>query len=91
MLTHLINLSMVFSHVPAQWKTAIIYDVAKLETSATPSDYIPLSVTPVLSRLVERELVHRYMYPAFESPSMAQLFADLHAFRPIGSTTTALI
>src|SRR6218665_2698135 len=50
-----------------------------------------VSVVPVLSRIVERELVHQYLYPSFLIPPMSDLLADQFAFRPTGSTTAAVI
>lgn len=58
----------------------------KVHKPVAPPDFRPISVTPILSRLVER-----YIYPAFlETPMHSQL-ADQYAFRPTGSTTAALI
>ena len=46
---------------------------------------------PVLSRLVERELVRRFLYLTFVTlPAFPEL-ADQFAFRPTGSTTAALV
>src|SRR6218665_920342 len=55
------------------------------------SDFRPVSVTPILSRLTEREIVRRYMYPAFEDKATYNLLEDQYAFRPTGSMTSALI
>ena len=55
------------------------------------SDYRPISVTPVLSRLVERRIVTRYIYPALNIPPTGLNFANQYAFRPTGSTTAALV
>lgn len=54
---------------------------------AAPADFLPVSVTPALSRMVERELV----LLTFTTPPMAFLHTNLYAFRPTGSTTAALI
>jgi len=51
----------------------------------------PISLTPVLSRMTERTVVWRYIYPAFSSPPPSLQFADQFAFRPTGSTTAAMI
>src|SRR6218665_702171 len=73
------------------WKVAIIHPVAKVPLPATPSDFRPISVTPILCRLTEREIVRRYTYPAFEDNATSNLLKDQYAFRPTGSTTSALI
>ena len=90
-ITYMINFSIANFYVPEQWKTAIIHPVAKVPKPETPSDYRPISITPILSRIVERELVQRYLYPAFNQPPMSDLLLDQYAFRPTGSTTAALI
>src|SRR6218665_3252283 len=57
----------------------------------TPSEYRPISVLPVISRLVERYVGHRLIYPAFLTPPMDNLIKNQFAFRPTGSTTAAII
>lgn len=90
-ISHLINLSLNNFHVPSQWKTALIHPIAKIPAPTVPSDFRPISVTPVLSRVVEREIVHQFLYPTFTCPPMASQLQDQFAFRPTGSTTAALI
>ena len=90
-ISHLINQSLAASHIPLQWKTAIIHPIAKIDQPKTPADYRSISILPVLSRLLERELVQVYMYVSFTKPPMDNLLADQYAFRPTGSTTSALI
>jgi len=87
----LINRSVLASHVPRQWKIAIISPVAKIPQSDNPADYRPISITPVISRVVEKLLVRRYIYPAFNMEPTKDLLADQFAFRPTGSTTAAVI
>ena len=79
------------SHVPSQWKTAIIHPIPKIESPSNPADYRPISIVPVLARMLERELVRTYMYQTFQAPPISDLLADQYAFRPNGSTTAALI
>jgi len=62
----LVNLSINSAIIPEQWKTAIIRPVAKVPHPVEPSDYRPISVVPVLSRMVERLVLQTYIYPAFE-------------------------
>src|SRR6218665_187244 len=90
-LASLIKLSMGCLFVPQQWKLAVIHPVPKNKTPQGPSDYRPISVVPILSRLVERLVVSTYLYPALTSPPMADQITDQFAFRPSGSTTAALI
>ena len=51
----------------------------------------PISITPILSRLIEKELVRSFLYPILLSPEYSNSFGDQFAFRPSGSTTSALI
>ena len=90
-LATLINQSLALSHVPKQWKEAIIHPKAKTTNPTSPSDFRPLSVLPVLSRLVERIVVRTYLYPSFEDMPQPMSLHDQYAFRPTGSTTAALI
>ena len=57
-----------------------------------PVDFRPISVTPILSRIIERLVVRQFLYPAFLSSCPESLiFSDQFAFRPTGSTTSALV
>ena len=56
-----------------------------------PSDFRPISITPVLSRLTERVVISTYVYPAILRPSSSLCFDDQFAFRPTGCTTSAMI
>jgi Reverse transcriptase (RNA-dependent DNA polymerase) len=57
----------------------------------TAADFRPISVTPVLTRIMERTIVTCFIYPALLSPATDMQFSDQFAFRPTGSTTDALI
>jgi len=90
-LTTLYNLSLSWSVVPTQWKSSVITPVPKISRPVCCSDYRPISVTPILSRLLEKSLVQKFVYPIFVHPRSSHLFRDQFAFRPTGSTTAALI
>ena len=85
--------------VPTQWKKASITPVPKASNPATPADYRPISITPILSRVLEKRVVRKYIYPALLKPEVNSMtrplnelsFSDQFAFRPTGSTTAALI
>ena len=68
-----------------------IRPVAKTPAPKQPADYRPISITSVLTRLAERIVVQRYIYPALSSAPAALQFNDQFAFRPTGSTTAAII
>ncbi len=90
-ITHLFNLSLNFSVVPSQWKACRIAPVPKTAQPLACQDYRPISITPVLSRLMEKALVRSYLYPILSSTEYSPSFSDQFAFRPTGSTTSALI
>jgi len=85
------NLSLASSVVPTQWKSASILPIPKIAAPLTPSDYRPISITPVLSRIMERVVVRDYIYPSLQDPPPGLSFADQFAFQPTASTTVALI
>ena len=60
-------------------------------TPSVPADFRPISVTPILSRVMERMIVSKFIYPAFVDPPAPLSFSDQFAFKPAGSTTAALI
>ena len=59
---------------------------------ATSKKYLQsFSVTPILSRLMEKSLVKQLLYPVLIHPHCSHLFSDQFGFRPTGSTTAALV
>jgi len=78
-------------HCPQSMETTVITPVAKVPRPTYPSDYRPISVTPVLLRLLEKLIVSQYIYPLLRQPSTALNFEDQFAFRPSGSTDAAII
>src|SRR6218665_2062890 len=53
-LCHIINISLSHSYVPPQWKTTVIRPVPKIKNPTAAADFRPISVPPILSRMVER-------------------------------------
>src|SRR6218665_578408 len=90
-VAQLFNLSINTYWIPPNWKTFIFSPVPKIAAPLAPSDYRPIAVVPILSRILERIVVQRYIYPAMEDPLMAAQIKDQFAFRPTGSTTAAEI
>lgn len=90
-LTYLFNLSLKCSVVPRQWKSSCINPLPKAISPATCQDYRPISITSILSRVMEKSLVKSVLYPVLTYPDYSQLFSDQFGFRPTGSTTAALI
>jgi len=74
-----------------QWKSSCISPIPKVNQPSSCSDYRPISITPVLSRIMEKMLVRSILYPVLSELEFRHLFSDQFAFRPTGSTTSALI
>ena len=87
----LFNLSIRNSIVPNQWKAACIIPVPKIANPAKASDFRPISIVPVLSRIMERMIVRKFIYPSLDCLPHPLSVMDQHAFRPSGSTTSAII
>jgi hypothetical protein len=90
-IARLFNFSLSTSTVALQWKQALIRPIAKVSIPSLPTDFRPISTTPVLTRIVERTVVQRFLYPAFLSPPPSLSFTDHIAFRPYGSPAAATI
>ena len=74
------------------YKRQVITPVPKVSKPVQPSDFRPISITPVLSsRSLERCIVRGFIYPALQRPPPGLSFEDQFAFRPSGSTTAAII
>ena len=81
-ITRLFNMSIKSSIIPHQWKHAVICPVPMIASPHEKSHYRPISITPVLSRLLERIVVRQFLYPAIISPPTSLSFTDLYAFCP---------
>ena len=90
-LSYLFNLSFQTGIVPHQWKNANIVPIPKVPCPSSPSDFRPILLTPIISRLFERVVVKTNIYTLFFNPTLAALFSDQYAFRPFGSTDAAII
>jgi Reverse transcriptase (RNA-dependent DNA polymerase)/Endonuclease/Exonuclease/phosphatase family len=90
-IARLFNLSLSTSTVPQQWKTASILPIPKVHPPKKHADFRPISITPVLTRVMERTIVHHFLYPAFLFPPLSLSFSDQFAFRPTGSPAAAII
>jgi len=87
LITHIINLTLIQGKPPQLWKRAIITPVAKTQHPKEPSDFRPVSVTPLLSRITERLIVNKFLLPILP----ADMLRDQFAYRPTCSTTCALV
>ena len=66
-LARLFDQSLTTGVVPQQWTTAVISPLPKIATPTQASDFRLISVTPVLSRTLERFVVRACIYPALYS------------------------
>ena len=89
-LAYLFNLSLVASSVPHQWKEACIRPIPKVPAPQQPADFRPISITSILTRMMERAVVRSFLYPAFLKPPSLS-FSDQYVFRPSVSTTAAIV
>jgi len=86
-VTYIFNLTLSSGKPPLHWKKAIITPVPKVSKPASFSDFRPISVTPLLSRILERLIVKRYLLPSLPATAVA----DQYAYRHSGSTTAAVV
>ena len=54
------------------------------------SDYRPIAITPVLSRIMERLVDRQFIYPALLMLPSSLVFSDQFAFKLTGSTSAAI-
>ena len=85
-IAHIMNCSINSGKVPSYWLNALVTPVPKVSNPASFSDFRPISVTPLLSRLTEKLIVRRWILPVIPS----DMLRDQFAFKPTGSTTAAL-
>ena len=90
-LARLFNQTIMEGTEPQQWKTASITPIPKVPRPTKPSEFRPMSVTQVLSRSLEKNVVRHHIYSALRDPPPQLNFEDQYAFRPTGSTTAAII
>ena len=73
--------------LPADWKHAIVSPVHKAGSKSDPSNFRPISVLPIFSKILERA-VHRMVYSYLQEH---RLLSPLQSgFRPRHSTSTCL-
>jgi hypothetical protein len=84
---HVFNCSVTSGIVPSQWSNALVTLIPKVHTPQHLGDLRPISVTPILSRLLEKFITRKWLRPAIPLATIADQFA----FRPTGSTTSALV
>ena len=82
------NTSIVTGLTPENWKNALICPTFKKGDLNEPSDYRPISLLPIMSKVLERIIADQL----YEYISDNQLFSNTqHGFRKHLSTETALV
>ena len=90
-VTFIFNKSLSLGKIPSAWKTAIITPLPKKKCSSISENFSnlrPISVTSILSRLLEKVIIQRFLWPGLCEEGCLE---DQFGFRPTGSTTAALI
>ena len=87
-LLHLLNSSISTSEVPLSWKHSLVHPIFKSGDSTSPSNYRPISIVPVIAKILERA-VHQQLYSYLSGNHL--LSPTQHGFRPRHSTETALL
>jgi hypothetical protein len=62
-ITYLFNWSVKAAHVPLCLKRAIIHPIPKVKGAAKVSDFRPISLLPILSKVLERLVCNRFIVP----------------------------
>ena len=89
-IANLFNRSLHVPIIPDTWKISIIHPIPKVTPPTSCADFRPIYITPILCRILEKQVVRSFIYPLFELPQCQEIFKDQFAFRPTGSTTAAL-
>ena len=77
-LCRIYNLSMETGEFPGSWKEARVAPIFKSGKSDDRSNYRPISVLPVVSRLFEK-LIYDHLYKYLDSNN--HLYSDQYGFR----------
>ena len=86
-LTLLMNRSLREGYVPDEWKHALVTPVHKAGSKSDPSNYRPISVLPVFSKILERG-VYKMVYDHLQLNNL--LSPSQSGFRSLHGTSTCL-
>ena len=87
-ITCMVNTSIVTGSFPAAWKHAIVIPLHKKGDTDDVSNYRPISLLPVISKIIEK-IIATQLTHYLESNFL--LSSTQHGFRPRLSTETALL
>lgn len=60
-VTQLCNMSIRSGIVPESWKTSVIVPIHKQGDSANPGNYRPISLLPIISKVLERHIFNKLL------------------------------
>ena len=86
-LCYVINMSLKYGAVPKEWKHARVMPLYKDGKCDEASNYRPISVLPIISKIMER-IVHDQLYKFIEENNILNKWQS--GFRPGYSTETAM-
>lgn len=87
-ICHIINASIKQNLFPNQWKISRISPIPKIKSPKDPSDFRPISILPILSKVYER-LIMKQMINFLESEQLLSQYQS--GFRKGHCTTTTCI
>lgn len=87
-ITNIINKSLSKGFFPNGWKVAKVIPLYKGNDRDEPSNYRPISVLPILSKICERAVFNQ-LYSYFSIHNLLTKYQT--GFRPLHSTLTALL
>ena len=87
-ITKLFNMSILASCFPKTWKRSNIVPIPKSGDKGNPANYRPISLLPVLSKLLEKHIANLLLQQLTEARS---IFATQWRFQCGKSTVTALL
>ena len=85
------NLSLNTSTVPRIWKEAVIHPIPKISRPLLASDLRPISVLPILSRVLEKIVNTFFLTPSLFNLPEGLDISNQFVYRPTSSTSAALI
>ena len=87
-VTRLFNMSLSLGSLPSEWKSALVVPIPKSQHKSDPSNYRPISLLPILSKLLEKH-IHAYLMDRINTSSY--LSGVQWGFLKGKSTTGALL
>ena len=78
-LLHIINTCLIRADYPPSWKNSIVHPIFKNGDPSDPSNYRPISIIPIISKVVER-VVQRQLFQYLSSNHL--LSPNQHGVRP---------